>query len=109
MTFLPQESLAKKRDGKALSADEITHLMRGMVDGSVSPAQIGAFAMAVFLNGMTDEESVALTLAMRDSGSVLSWSELDGPVIDKHSTGGIGDNVSLMLAPMLAALGCYVP
>jgi len=109
MTFLPQESLAKKRDGKALSAGEIGLLMRGMVDGSVSPAQIGAFAMAVFLNGMSDEESVALTLAMRDSGRVLSWPELDGPIIDKHSTGGIGDNVSLMLAPMLAALGCYVP
>jgi len=109
MTFLPQEIIAKKRDRLALSAEEIGQLMRGMADGSVSPAQVGAFAMAVYLNGMSDDETVALTLEMRDSGRVLDWSDLDGPAIDKHSTGGIGDNVSLMLAPMLAALGCYVP
>jgi len=109
MTFLPQQVLARKRDGEVLAADEIAALMTGMVDGSVAPAQIGAFAMAVYLNGMVPAETVALTLAMRDSGTVLAWPELDGPVIDKHSTGGIGDNVSLMLAPMLAALDCYVP
>jgi thymidine phosphorylase len=109
MTFLPQEIIAKKRDRELLSAEEIGRFVTGMVDGQVSPAQIGAFAMAVFLNGMDDAESVALTLAMRDSGTVLDWSELDGPAIDKHSTGGIGDNVSLMLAPMLAACGAYVP
>ena len=108
LTFLPQEIIAKKRDGRALSPDEIGRFVAGMTDGSVSPAQIGAFAMAVYLNDMDADERVALTLAMRDSGTVLAW-DLDGPVVDKHSTGGIGDNVSLMLAPMLAACGCYVP
>ncbi|HVX81241.1 MAG TPA: thymidine phosphorylase, partial [Devosiaceae bacterium] len=109
MTFLPQEIIRRKRDGGALSPEEIGRFVKGMVDGSVVPAQIGAFAMAVFLNDMTAGERVALTLAMRDSGSVLDWSGLDGPIVDKHSTGGIGDNVSLMLAPMLAACGCFVP
>ena len=109
MAFLPQEIIRRKRDGLALAASEIDQLVAGMVDGSVSPAQVGAFAMAVYLNGMNASERLALTLAMRDSGTVLKWPELDGPVVDKHSTGGIGDNVSLMLAPMLAACGCYVP
>ena len=109
MTFLPQESIGHKRDGKALAPEEIVALVDGMVDGSVAPAQVGALAMAIYLNGLSDAETVALTLAMRDSGSVLDWQGLDGPVIDKHSTGGIGDNVSLMLAPMLAAAGGYVP
>jgi thymidine phosphorylase len=109
MTFLPQSIIAKKRDGLPLSPDEIAEFVAGMVDGRVSPAQIGAFAMAVFLRDMSADEGVALTLAMRDSGTVLSWPGLDGPIIDKHSTGGIGDNVSLMLAPMLAACGCHVP
>ncbi|MCC0031164.1 MAG: thymidine phosphorylase, partial [Brucellaceae bacterium] len=72
-------------------------------------AQVSAFAMAVFLNGMEPEETVTLTRAMRDSGDVLDWSKLDGPVVDKHSTGGVGDNVSLMLAPIVAACGAYVP
>ncbi|MDG1167855.1 MAG: thymidine phosphorylase, partial [Sulfitobacter sp.] len=77
-------------------------------DGSVSDAQAGAFAMGVCLNGLSDVGRVALTLAMRDSGRVLSW-QLDGPVLDKHSTGGVGDCVSLVLAPALAACGAYVP
>jgi thymidine phosphorylase len=109
MTFLPQEIIGRKRDRQALTADEIGRFVAGIAAGRVSPAQIGAFAMAVFLNGMRAEEVVALTLAMRDSGRVLDWPGLDGPVVDKHSTGGVGDNVSLMLAPMLAACGCYVP
>ena len=75
----------------------------------MGPAQIGAFAMAVYLKDMNADERVALTLAMRDSGTVLEWPGLDGLIVDKHSTGGIGDNISLMLAPMLAACGCYVP
>lgn len=109
MTFLPQEIIGRKRDRQALAAEEIGRFVTGMADGRVSAAQVGAFAMAVFLNGMNAQEVVALTLAMRDSGAVLDWPGLDGPVVDKHSTGGVGDNVSLMLAPMLAACGCYVP
>ena len=109
MSFLPQEIIRRKRDGMPLAADEIRHFIAGMGDGSVTPAQIGAFAMAVYFRDMSADERVALTLAMRDSGTVLAWPGLDGPIVDKHSTGGIGDNVSLMLAPMLAACGCYVP
>ena len=106
---LPQEIIAKKRDGKALTAAEIAGFIAGFADGSVSHAQAAAFAMAVYFNDMNRDERVALTLAMRDSGEVLDWSFLDGPVVDKHSTGGVGDNVSLMLAPILAACGAYVP
>ncbi len=100
--------IANKRDGKTLSNSEITWFANGLADGQVSDAQAGAFAMAVLLNRMTPNERVALTLAMRDSGDVQSW-DLPGPVLDKHSTGGIGDNVSLLLAPALAACGAYVP
>ena len=107
--MLPQEIIRKKRDGEALHPDEIAFMVRGLTDSSVSEGQVAAFAMAVFFKGMTREEAVALTLAMRDSGTVLDWSDLAGPVLDKHSTGGIGDNVSLMLAPALAACGAYVP
>ncbi|RMF32948.1 MAG: thymidine phosphorylase [Alphaproteobacteria bacterium] len=106
--MLPQEIIAKKRDGGRLSAREIDFFVRGLTDGSISEAQVAALAMAVFFRGMTRDERVALTEAMRDSGTVLSWN-LPGPVVDKHSTGGVGDNVSLMLAPALAACGAYVP
>lgn len=109
MTLLPQEFIAKKRDNLPLSQPEIAHFISGLVDGSVSPAQAAAFAMAVYFNDMSVPERVALTLAMRDSGKVLDWSDLPGPVADKHSTGGVGDSVSLMLAPILAACGVYVP
>jgi thymidine phosphorylase len=109
VTFLPQQVIARKRDGFALAPAEINQFVAGLNDGTVSPAQVGAFAMAVYLNDMNADERVALTLAMRDSGTVLTWPDLDGPVADKHSTGGIGDNVSLMLAPMLAACGVFVP
>jgi thymidine phosphorylase len=109
MPFLPQEVIAAKRDGRTLTADEIAAFIAGLTDGSVSHAQAAAFAMAVFFRDMTTPERVALTLAMRDSGTVLDWSDLDGPAIDKHSTGGVGDNTSLMLAPILAACGVYVP
>ena len=81
----------------------------GFADGSISDAQIAAFAMAVIFRGLTRAETVALTEAMRDSGAVMAWPGLDRPVVDKHSTGGIGDNVSLMLAPILAASGAAVP
>jgi thymidine phosphorylase len=106
--MLPQEVIRRKRDGAALSRDEVKDFIAGLTDGSVSEGQVAAFAMAVFFKGMSREEAVGLTLAMRDSGTVLKW-DLPGPVVDKHSSGGIGDNLSLMLAPMLAACGLYVP
>ncbi|MEP9386511.1 thymidine phosphorylase [Mesorhizobium sp. KR9-304] len=107
--MLPQEVIRKKRDGKPLSPDEIAHFVAGMTSGKVTEGQVAALAMAVFFNGMSRDEAVALTLAMRDSGDTLDWSDLPGPVTDKHSTGGVGDNVSLMLAPIVAACGAYVP
>lgn len=109
MSFLPQEVIARKRDGQTLSDTEIATFIAGFAGGAVSHAQAAAFAMAVYFQDMTMPERVALTTAMRDSGTVLDWSDLDGPVADKHSTGGVGDNVSLMLAPILAAIGIYVP
>ena len=109
MVFLPQEVILKKRNGEPLSSAEIADFIAGFASGSVSHAQAAAFAMAVYFQDMSMDERVALTLAMRDSGTVLDWSDLDGPVADKHSTGGVGDNVSLMLAPILAAIGIYVP
>ena len=107
--MLPQEVIRKKREGETLSPDEISFFIDGLVRDTVSEGQAAAFAMAVFFQGLTTDERVALTLAMRDSGTVLDWSALPGPALDKHSTGGIGDNVSLMLAPALAACGAYVP
>ena len=99
----PQEA---RRPGRSTPA-EIAFMVKGLTDGAVTEGQVAAFAMAVFFRGMTRDEAVALTEAMRDSGAVLDWSDLDGPVLDKHSTGGVGDNVSLMLAPALAACGAY--
>jgi thymidine phosphorylase len=101
--------IGAKRDGLALSDLQIRTLVEGVSDHSLGDGQLGAFLMAVFLRGMNDAEQVALTLAMRDSGTVLSWQGLDGPVLDKHSTGGVGDLVSLVLAPLVAACGGYVP
>ena len=111
MTLLPQEIIRRKRDGAALSRAEIEFFVRGITDGSVSEGQVAAFAMAVYFKDMVMEERVALTLAMRDSGQVLEWRSLDlpGPVMDKHSTGGVGDVVSLLLGPMIAACGGFVP
>ncbi|KFE36044.1 thymidine phosphorylase [Thioclava atlantica] len=96
------------RDGRGLGEDAANWFARGLADGSVTDAQAGAFAMAVLLKGIGMDGRVALTKAMRDSGQVLNW-DLPGPVIDKHSTGGVGDSVSLLLAPALAACGVYVP
>ncbi len=107
--MLPQEVIRRKRDGEILEPDEIAGFIAGIGDGSIGEAQIAAFAMTVRLNGMTPVETVAMTLAMRDSGTVLSWPGADRPVADKHSTGGVGDNVSLMLAPIAAACGLTVP
>jgi thymidine phosphorylase len=108
---LPQEVIRAKRDGRALTEQEIAFFVAGITDGSISEGQAAAFAMAVFFRGMTRAETVALTCAMRDSGSVLDWSDADlpGPPLDKHSTGGVGDKVSLMLAPIVAACGGAVP
>src|SRR5205807_5348136 len=94
-----------------LSAEEVSALVAGIADGSVSDAQVGALAMAIFLRGMTAAERVALTGAMTRSGEVLAWdgAGLTGPVLDKHSTGGVGDKVSLLLAPIVAACGASVP
>lgn len=103
-----QEIIARKRAGEALSGAEISAFTEALTSGAATDAQIGAFAMAVCIRGMTDEERGALTAAMRDSGEVMKW-DLPGPVVDKHSTGGVGDNVSLILAPALAACGAYVP
>jgi len=109
MTLLPQELIRKKRDGETLSADEIGFFADGLTSGAVSEGQVAAFAMAVFFMGLSMDERVALTRAMRDSGDVLTWPDAGGPVLDKHSTGGVGDNVSLMLAPIIAACGGVVP
>lgn len=100
--------IAVLRDGKAASREELSWFADALSDGRVSDAQAGAFAMAIVMGGLDQEGRTALTLAMRDSGDTLSW-DLDGPVIDKHSTGGVGDCVSLVLAPALAACGANVP
>ena len=109
--MLPQEIIRRKRDGHELSAEEIAFVARGIHDGSLSEGQVAAFAMAVFFRGMTTAERVALTLGLTNSGKTLEWKSLalPGPVIDKHSSGGVGDKVSLMLAPIVAACGAFVP
>ncbi len=108
---LPQEIIRAKRDGRDLNEAEIGEFIAGLTSGAVTEGQAAAFAMAVFFNGMTLEERVALTRAMTLSGETIDWRapDLPGPILDKHSTGGVGDNVSLMLAPMLAACGAFVP
>ncbi len=109
--MLPQEIIRAKRDGGRLSREQIEFFARGITDQSISEGQVAAFAMAVFFRDMDMDERVDLTRAMMHSGDTLEWASLDlpGPVVDKHSTGGVGDNVSLMLAPMLAACGAFVP
>lgn len=103
--------IAKKRDGQELTAEEIRFFVAGLTDASIPAEQVSAFAMAVFLNSMTAAEAGQLTTAMTASGAVLQWDDLDldGPIVDKHSTGGVGDKVSFLLAPIAAACGCYVP
>ena len=107
--FLPQEAIRAKRDGRPLSDDAITAFIAGVGDGTISEGQAAALAMAVYFNGMTAPECVALTRAMTTSGRVLEWPDLGRPILDKHSTGGVGDKVSLMLAPIMAACGAAVP
>ncbi|CAJ1845146.1 thymidine phosphorylase [Aeromonas salmonicida] len=107
--FLPQEIIRKKRNGEALSTQEIQFFVQGITNNTIGEGQIAA--LAIYFKDMTMDERVALTCAMRDSGMVLNWEHLNlgGPIVDKHSTGGVGDVVSLMLGPMVAACGGFVP
>ncbi|MET0528951.1 MAG: thymidine phosphorylase, partial [Microvirga sp.] len=105
---LPQEIIRRKRDGATLEAEEIHRFIEGLTSGRVSEGQAASFAMAIFFRGLTVPERVALTRAMMNSGEVLKWN-LPGPVLDKHSTGGVGDTVSLALGPAVAACGGFVP
>ena len=109
--FLPQEIIRKKRDGQILTNAEIEFFIKGVADESISDSQIGAFAMTIFFNEMTMPERIALTCAMRDSGMVMNWEHMhfSGPIVDKHSTGGVGDVTSLILGPLVAACGGFVP
>ena len=100
--------ISKKRDGKELSGEEIRFFVEGYTSGSVTDYQAAALVMAVFINGMSDREITDLTLAMANSGEVLDLSKLGENVVDKHSTGGIGDKITLILMPVIAALGVPV-
>jgi thymidine phosphorylase len=109
--MLAQEIIRIKRDGGRLTRAHIDSFVGGLVDGSWSEGQAAALAMAMFLNGMSGSETVGLTQSMTHSGQVMDWAaaKLHGPILDKHSTGGVGDKVSLMLAPIVAACGGIVP
>ena len=107
--MLPQEIIRKKRDGQTLTSAEISEFIKGVTDGSIMDSQAAALTMAIFLKGMNAEETAALTLSMRDSGDVMHWHGFNKPIVDKHSSGGVGDKVSLMLAPLLACCDVYVP
>lgn len=109
--MLPQEIIKAKRDGKTLTREQIAFFVKGISNGNVTDGQVAAFAMSVYFNGMAMPERVALTEEMMNSGTVLNWEafNLGGPIVDKHSTGGVSDSVSLMLGPMVAACGGYVP
>jgi thymidine phosphorylase len=105
------ELIRRKRDGGELTDEELGFLVRGIADGTLSDAQVGALAMAILIQGLTPEERIAFTHHKTHSGEVLDWDEVDlpGPALDKHSTGGVGDKVSLLLAPIVAACGGAVP
>jgi pyrimidine-nucleoside phosphorylase/thymidine phosphorylase len=105
----PQDIIRKKRDGAELSHAEITFFVKGVTEGTVADYQISAWLMAVFLNGMSDAEQSALTEAMLHSGDILDFSDISKPKVDKHSTGGVGDKTSLLIAPLAAAAGLCVP
>ncbi|WP_058034242.1 thymidine phosphorylase [Burkholderia pseudomallei] len=111
MTFLPQEFIRKVRDRAPLDTADVARFVQGVTAGDVTEGQIAAFAMAVYFNELPLSARIALTLAQRDSGDVLDWrgARLNGPVVDKHSTGGVGDLTSLVIGPMVAACGGYVP
>jgi pyrimidine-nucleoside phosphorylase len=101
--------IAEKRNGKKLDSRQIRFLVDGYVAGKIPDYQISAFLMAVYFRSMDEEETVALTRALIDSGVTVDFSELDGPVVDKHSTGGVGDKTSLIIAPLVASCGVFVP
>jgi len=103
--------IQKKRDGEELTTEEIEFFVKGLADSSIPSEQVAALAMAVIFRSMTFDEAATLTTEMAYSGTVLEWQseDLGGPVIDKHSTGGVGDKVSFLLAPIAAACGCFVP
>jgi thymidine phosphorylase len=109
--MLVTDIIRRKRDGEELTPEEISFFVQGLADDSIPAEQVSALAMAIFFNSMTPEEAGRLTMDMSTSGTVLEWQDegLDGPVVDKHSTGGVGDKVSFLLAPIAAACGCYVP
>ena len=109
--MIPQEIIRKKRDGNSLTEEEIKIFVNGLTDKSFSDEQIAAMSMAIFSNGMTAEETVWLTYAMKNSGDTLDWKNIidSDLVCDKHSTGGVGDKTSLLLAPILAACDLFVP
>ena len=107
--MLPQEIIRKKRDGFELNSSEIAEFVRGICNHKIDDAQVAAFTMATYFNNMNKAETTALTLAMRDSGKTMNWHGFDKPIVDKHSSGGVGDKVSLILAPLLASADVYVP
>ncbi|MBQ9271684.1 MAG: thymidine phosphorylase [Alphaproteobacteria bacterium] len=107
--MLPQEIIRIKRDKEILSTEQIREFIADISNHKVDDVQIAAMTMAIFLNGLNRQETIDLTLSMRDSGDVLDWVDFDKPIVDKHSSGGVGDKVSLMLAPVLAACDVYVP
>ncbi|TAH14163.1 MAG: thymidine phosphorylase [Curvibacter sp.] len=109
--MLAQEIIRRKRDGHALQDAEIEAFVQGLTTGTWSEGQAAAMAMAMYLQGMGAAETIALTRSMTHSGTVLDWrtAHLNGPILDKHSTGGVGDKASLLVAPLVAACGGYVP
>ena len=107
--YLPQDIIRIKRNKGTLTSDQIACFVDGLTNNSFNDAQVGAMAMAIWLNGMTVTETVELTKHMMNSGQVLAWPDIDGPVVDKHSTGGVGDKVSFMLAAIVACCDVYIP
>ena len=102
------EIIEKKREKKELTKDEIEYFINGYVDGKIADYQAAALVMAIFLNGMTKQETTDLTIAMANSGEILDLSKLNKIIVDKHSTGGVGDKVSICLLPLVASLGVPV-
>ena len=107
--FCPRSLIKAKRDGLTLADDAIAAFVAGISEGTITEGQVAAMAMAICFNGMTMQEGIALTRAMTASGRILEWPDLGRPILDKHSTGGVGDKVSLVLAPIMAACGAAVP